>query len=423
MLQIKKLKWVLLIVLFFVSMGFSQDDFFGDEDEDVQVEVVCIPENLAVSYDSLAGTVVDALELKMLYGYGSEHFKNKNYGEAIPYLWKVFLNNSPSSNRAVGKIAESYFKQNKIDSTLIACYKGLEKFPDQQKLHYYAGFLQKELGKATCALPHYEALVAKNPKNKAYLSELAFLYYKTGNFENAIKTQTKIIELYPDDSKAQDMLPKYIEASGESPLIAYEKAWNQDNTNFDAGRSLARCAIEEGEYQKVLNPLNIIIAKEPKAADYKLRASAYENLSQFTKAIKDLNSWLSLDPDNVDILLNIAINYSSLNKFSTANSWITKAIHKKPGYGKPYIVRGELYEAMVGYCQGNRNNGKVEIEDKIVYEKAQKVYAQAQKDLSFKSKSKIKISNLKPFIRTAEDKFMAPNAKIKSSCYSFLVQK
>jgi len=424
MLQIKNRLWLLFIVLLFTSPLFSQEDFFDDEDGEMQEQedVTCIPENLVVPYDKYAGIEGAKDLVRQWYSFGSEHFKNKNYEEALPYLWKVYVNESKYGSRAIGKIAECYFNQKKIDTTLIVCYKGLEKFPEQQKLHYYAGFLQKELGKSICAIPHYEAMVAKNPEKQVYLTELAFLYYKAGNFEKAIEIQTKITELFPEDAKAKEILANYMSASGESPLKAWEDAWNKDNTNFDAGRNVAKYAIEEGEYQKAINPLNIIIAKEPKAGDYKLRASAYENLGKYSNAIKDLNSWLALDPDNAEIMLYIAINYSASNKFSSANNWITKAIRKKPGFGKPYIVRGELYEAMVLYCQDNRG-GKIELEDKIAYEEAQKVYAQAQKDVAFKAKSRIKISNLKPFIRTSEDHFMNPNAKIKSSCYSFLVGK
>jgi tetratricopeptide (TPR) repeat protein len=422
MLQIKKIG-LILIILFFVGPAFSQDDFeILDEEENTIEEVVCIPQSLAVPFDIYAGKITDARELSQLYSFGSEYFKNKNYKEALPYLWKVFVNNSKNSSRAIGKIAESYFKEKKIDSTLIACYKGLEKFPTNQKLHYYAGFLQKELGKSSCAIPHYEAMVAKNPKSIAYLSTLAFLYSKSQKYEKAIETQQKVIDLDPSNAKAQDTIARYIAASGESPLAAWEKAWNQDNTNFKAGRNFAKYAIEEGEYEKAKAPLDVIIAKEPKISDYKLRASACENLGQYNSAIHDLNACLMMEPDDADVILSIAENYSTLNKFKTANNWISKAIRKKPGYGKPYIVRGEMVEAMVAHCQDKRG-GKVELEDKIAYEEAQKIYRQAQKDVAYKAKSKTKIKNLNPFIRTKEDIFMNPNAKIKSACYSFLVGK
>ncbi len=424
MIQIKKLLWFQVIALLMVAPGFSQDDLLDDEDEVSQEDVVCIPENLAVPYDKYAGEEGAKSHIRQWYSFGSEHFKNKNYDEALPYLWKVYVNDTlpKYAGRAIGKIAECYFKQKKIDSTLITCYKGFTRFPDQQKLHYYAGFLQKELGKSSCAIPHYEALVAKNPKSQAYLSTLAFLYYKAQDCENSIKLQAKVTELFPDDAKAQETLANYMSACGESSIDLWREACKADPSNLDACREYGRQALSEGLYQESVEAYNNVLQKEQKVEDYKNRASAYENLGQNSNAIKDLNSWLALEPDNADIMLYIAVNYSFLNKFSKANSWISKAIRKKPGYGKPYIIRGELYESLILYCQDKRG-GEIKLEDKIAYEEAQKVYAQAKKDVSFKAKAKTKISNLKPFIRTAEDKFMDPNAKIKSSSYSFLVGK
>ena len=97
--------------------------------------------------------------------------------------------------------------------------------------------------------------------------------------------------------------------------------------------------------------------------------------------------------------------------------WIGQALRKKPGYGKAYITRGELYEFMVSACQG----AKTKLEDKIVYEEATKVYYQATKDLAFRSQANTKINNLKPFVRTKEEKFMDPNIAVVNSCYGFLV--
>ena len=118
-------------------------------------------------------------------------------------------------------------------------------------------------------------------------------------------------------------------------------------------------------------------------------------------------------------MLYIAVNYSANKRFTTANNWINRAISKKPGYGKPYIVRGELYESMVGACQGS----KTELEDKIVYEEAQKVYEMAKKDPVFISTANTKIRNLNDYVRKPEEKFMEPNAKVVNPCYEFLVGK
>ena len=130
-----------------------------------------------------------------------------------------------------------------------------------------------------------------------------------------------------------------------------------------------------------------------------------------------MNEWLKIDPENADVMLYIAVNYMYLNRYTTANNWIGQALRKKPGYGEAYITRGELYEYMVSACQGP----KTKLEDKVVYEEAIKVYKQATQDLASRSEANTKISNLKPFIRTPEEKFMEPNVTVKNSCYEFLV--
>lgn len=418
MLNSNMIIWILSIFLF-SSFVIAQDDDFllGEEEEESQEEVVCIPEDLSVPSDKYVLKDDVELQVKQAYSFAREYHKNKNYKDAIPLFWKVYINDSSKyANSAVGLLAECYFYEKKLDTTLIVCYNGLERFPDNQKIHYWAGYIQNQLGKSACAVPHYEALVEANPKNVSYLSTLAFLYFKIKN-EKAIEIQKKAVELAPNDPKQKDALANYLTFFGESPIKLYEDIWKKDNTNFDAGRNFAKYAIEEGQSQKAIDPLTKIIAAQATTEDYKLRAIAYENLSRYSNAIADLNAWLKMEPDNADVMLSIAVNYMSLNKFSTSNNWIGKALRTKPGYGKAYITRGELYEFMVSACQGD----KVKLEDKIVYEEATKVYWQARSDLAYKSQAGTKINNLKPFVRTKEEIFMDPNVSIANSCYSFLV--
>lgn len=418
-----KITWIL--ILFIISIGLVQaqdEDILGDDDDmAVDKEVVCKPESLETPYDKSKNIEGAGSNLPQWYSYGSEHYKNKNYKDAYGYLWKVFLNGSGKrANLAIGKIADSYFKEKKIDSVLIACYAGFEKFPDNQKLHYYAGYVQKQLGKTPCAIPHYEALVQKNPKNKSYTAELAFLLFKNED-KRCLDLQRKVIELDPGNAKNKEVLAQMMEAFGESAIAVWKENCEKDANNIDACRNYAKLALEEGLYKESIAAYAKVMVKEVNAKDLQNRASAYENLGQFNNAIKDLKKILEQEPNNADVMLYISVNYSSLYKFSTANNWIQKAINKKPGWGKPYIYRGEMYENMVLRCQELRNkSGKTPLEDKMVYEKAQAVYRQAQKDPLFAAKAKIKVKNLKPYIRTAEDKFMEQNPKITSQCYSFL---
>ena len=223
----------LFVILFNTTLLFAQfdDDEFGLEKEQIN----CAPESLLTSYDNtdFTGTTFD--NVRQWYSFGSEYYKNKNYKSALPYLWKVFLNDSTKYARnAVRKMADSYFQLQQADSTLLVCYRGLDIFPDHVILHYFAGFIQDNLGKVECAIPHYEALVEDNPEKTEYIEKLAFLYYKMDN-DKAIEIQTKLLKIEPTNSKYANDLALYSEYfyGAGGGLDAFKKAWENDRENIE----------------------------------------------------------------------------------------------------------------------------------------------------------------------------------------------
>ena len=139
----KKEKFVITLCVFFwliFSANSILAQFEDDEFEEELTETVCIPETLLTIYDHKDYGEVVLNDIRQWYSFGSEYYKNKNYKSATPYLWKVFINDSTKYARnAIRKLADSYFNLQQADSTFIACYRGLEKYPDHVILHYYAG--------------------------------------------------------------------------------------------------------------------------------------------------------------------------------------------------------------------------------------------------------------------------------------------
>jgi tetratricopeptide (TPR) repeat protein len=415
---LKNLGIVLILLLINNSNVFAQ---FEDEfEEEEVVSVKCIPDTLTTPYDILAKNDSTA-DIRMIYNYGYEHYKNKSYDDALPYLWKVFiLNDGKRSKLSIGKIAEIYFNEKKIDSTLIACYRGLEKFPNLIRLHYYAGFLQDKLVHPSCAIPHYEKLVENDSTNIGYLKSLAKLYL-TKDDERCIKIQERIVSIKPDDANESSVLAKlkdHFYGAGAG-IDAYKQAYEKNPTNLKFALIYGEAAVNAGDYQDALAPLTKVIAEKPSVRAYKLRADAYEGLNKTQKSINDLKQLLKIDVSSVNDMVFIAQKYASKNQFSTAKFWINKALKTKPGFGAAYIALGELYEASVAFCQGQRK-GKTKFEDKLVYEKAKAAYKKAINDPAFKGRAKQKIKYLFPFLPTKEDRFMHKNSKISSPCYKWL---
>jgi tetratricopeptide (TPR) repeat protein len=341
---------------------------------------------------------------------------------------------------AITKIAQIYYEQQKVDSTLLVCYRGLARFPDQIRLHYYAGFLQEKLGKFRCAIPHYEAMVESDSSNyvnlkaqgnqpqkleatlASYISnlkKLGFLYFKDEN-ETAIAMQAKVVEMEPANAEESNLLAQYSEYfyGAGAGLEHFEQAYKNNPEDLAIAFRFGKAAVQGGQYDKAIEPLTRCIENKKEEETLGLRANAYENLNQLSKAIDDYKTILEIDTDDADVMLNISFNYSSLNNFKSADYWINRALRARPGYGMAYIVRGELYEMAVSYCQDQR--GKDAYEDKLVYERAAAEYDKAKRDAAFISKAKTKKANLQPFLPTTEDKFMHKNDKIKSACYDFL---
>ena len=277
-----------LIIIIFSGISFAQfedDLLFGEEEK--STEVICVPETLSSNYDHFKDSELSSMDIRQAYSFGSEYFKNKSYTSALPYLWKVFLNDTAKYARnAIRKIADSYFNLQMADSTLIACYRGLAPFPDQTRLHYYAGYIQENLGKFTCAIPHYEALVESDPENKQYMEKLAFLYFKNNDLK-ALEVQKKLVELDPENNSYREMLAEMTRAmigDGEELLKAYKEAYEADPDNVDNAYNYGKTALDQGEFLTALEPLSRIVEKLDKNHVQALvaRAQCYEALERYS---------------------------------------------------------------------------------------------------------------------------------------------
>jgi len=408
-----------LILIFNSNILYAQ---FEDDEFDIEKEkIVCIPESLITAYDGYDFSDVSFDNIRQWYSFGSEYYKNKNYKSSLPYLWKVFINDSTKYARnAARKIADSYFQLQQADSTLLICYRGLKIFPNHVILHYFAGFIQDNLGKVECAIPHYEALVADNPEKAEYLEKLAFLYYKMDN-EKAIEIQTNLTNLESTNSKYANDLALYSEYfyGAGGGLDAFKKAWENDPENIDFAFKYGKAAYDAGEYKAALTPLNLVVKKKPDHNEaHHLIAMCDESLEKYSAAIEEFKKILQTDPDNAEVMCAIASDYRNMNQFSNARYWVNKALKAKPGFGLAYMIMAEVYEAAVPYCQ-DKSNRKRKYDDGLVYEKAEAEYKKAMKDPNYKADARRRINNLKPYLPTEEEKFMNQNRKnLKESCYT-----
>ena len=399
-----------------------EDDFSEIQEES---DVNCIPESLITPYADSYDPQLPETEVRKWYSFGSEYYKVENYKDALPYLWKVFVNDSGKyANLAIRKITQAYFQLQKADSTLIAAYIGLKKFPDHVNLHYYAGYLQDNLGRYKCAIPHYEALVAEEPKQESYLEKLAFLYFKDGD-QKAIEIQERLVKLKPDNSEYQNTLAQYMDyfLGPGGALEARRKAYQNEPDNLEFAQRYGKAAYDAGEYRAALEPLSTALKLDPKNAEaMEYRAMCYEALEQYENAIADYKQIVDLQMDNAKIMCAIATDYKNRNQFSSGRYWVQRALNTRPGFGLAHITMAEIYEACVTYCQDQEKRGR-KYDDGLVYEMAYQEYKKAAGDANYKGTATKRMNSLTPVLPTQEEIFMNQNRKtLKIECYSWINQ-
>ncbi len=415
---------VVLVLTFFLftGNGYAQIEGLEGIEELGRDTVQCKPDSFVTSYETYESDSLSAQQLGIWYSLAREEYKYENYERAIPYYWKVLVNDRGGKFRVVySKLADCYFRLNQPDSVFIVVYRGLQLHPDYTRLHYWAGYLHDRLGHYGCAIPHYEALVNENPKEKSYWVKLAFLYYEE-NDPKAIQAQQKVVELAPKDVEASKLMAEIMEHFGEDPLQARKQTYLKDTTNVENAMRYARSAFERGLNKEAIEPFKAVVAQEPKnttALEYIGRC--YEGLNQLSTALQYYRKILQIEPKNVNVMCLMASVYGRLHQFKTASNYIYKAQQADPGNGLPHMVMAEIYESAVTYCSDKRAERSFNYEDKVVYRLAQDELRKAAQDPNYSSVAKNRVNQLDPLTPTKEDLFLHDNRlEPRGKCYAWI---
>ena len=343
---------LILLFLFSNNTGFCQTDStelkYSTFDECFNKLFINIPKILP--------QVNQPLNVKETYLFGSEYFKNKSYSKAIPYLWKVFLNDSAKyAKNAIRKIADAYYYLQNQDSTLYACYVGLKRFPTIPRLHYYAAFLHENNNNYECALYHYEVMVNIYPDDYNYFKKLKVVYEKykqvTGNEYTDLKNR---IEKYFDDKyleivrnyffqpdivhrKLSDFQDRSLcghDLNNQHELTDYYTIYLDsckilyygDSTNIDYAYLYLEALFINGSYEesnKILNNIKLIDNNVIRIS--KLKTRYYLYINNYKQALSELMEIIRIDSADIKAMLEISNIYRWQNKFDVALSWLNKA--------------------------------------------------------------------------------------------------
>ncbi|MBN1996414.1 tetratricopeptide repeat protein [candidate division KSB1 bacterium] len=358
---------------------------------------------------------------------GNEHYKNKNYADAVqPYQKAAKMDTTHKYPAIYTKLADSFLKLDKPDSALAVYQEALNIYPENAFFHRSTGYYLAALQRTTEAIDCYYNAIKYDGETVSDYKNLGPLLIKEDRLEDALIIYQKLVELDPNDAEAQEIIAILLHKLDYDVLdiIAQKKkALEANPKDAELIFEIAELLFKEQFYAESVDYFDKFLAVSPdntSALEYK--GNALQNDEKFPDAIKSYEKLLALQPDNVKIICEMAACYIELGNLNKALTLSQQAINKNSNFGLGYIVKGDVYARAADFCIDKREKRIVNFDDKLVYEKAYNLYELgASQDIQYSDRGKRKMNNIKIDLPTKEDRFMHPDqTKPELECYEWL---
>ena len=365
------------------------------------------------------------MELAKYWSFGFENFKNKQYRDAIKHFWRVVKLDTIDkfAEKAYRYLGDSYYRAQDPDSAQIVYELGVKQYPDNVYMHRMIAFLLTNRGLVEEAIAEYETILKLEPDAKDDWMRLAALYVKNEDIEKAIEAYDKVLALDPNNLEAQNNKAALLAATGdiEAVIAEKEKIREKDPQNAQVRFELGKMYFDGGEYELAIERFREYLALSPgDVLAMENIGTAYQRLDRYRDAIKVYKEIIELEPDNKKVMVEISRCYKELGQFRTARVWANKALAVDKNYGLGWIALGEVYEGSADRCV-EQKGGKVDFNDKLVYELADSKYRKALSDPQFRAEAERHRSFIKAVLPTREDKFMHKGqTKAQGDCYAWI---
>lgn len=218
-------------------------------------------------------------------------------------------------------------------------------------------------GKLAKAEQYYGNAVVKHPDFRRAYKNLGLVQVQQGNFEKAIKTISKAMELGEVDGRSYGLLGYgYLTQEKYYPAeAAYRQAILMQPETSDWKVGLARCLLETNRYADAIALFDTLLLEEPDNADYwLLQGNAYLGKGESLAAAKNLEVVRRMGSADLstltllgDIYMNNALPDLALGAYQSATKMATA------GDSKPLIRAAELLSRTGSFDQSKTMIGSI----------------------------------------------------------------
>jgi tetratricopeptide (TPR) repeat protein len=257
------------------------------------------------------------------------------------------------------ELGRTYYYMDKYERARMELDIAISLAPDKDDSYALYGLSYMYEGNYTDAVKYLDKAISLDSNDAYNWRMLSRVYRYKGDYDKAIECSR--VSVVKDSvnkwnwyylSLAQNYGGYYKDA-----LVTAKKTLSMDTAYADFQKNLAEVYNRNGEYQLSIYHYNKALKLAPDVAStYQDLAYVYEADNQNDKAEQAFLKAISLDPKNAARLVALADFYRDKTKdYSSAESWLAKAVALDPANYLIYEGYGYLYLRMGNYKKAEEN--------------------------------------------------------------------
>jgi len=292
----------------------------------------------------------DTTDANELYYRAGMYMDTEEYELAVSDYKKV-IELDPDITYARIDLAQAYLKLN--DTTeAISLYQqhiAISDYPEDAYLEL--GLIYQKKGYNDSTLLYYNKAIEANPDNNQAIYYLAYYYFNTKEYDEALKQANKAIDGNQYDLNYRNLRRKVYIRLNKKDLAEEEYQYISSNDAYYFGdyAETAKEANEEGDYQKAIEYYTLAIEiKEYDIELYRARALVYFGLMKYDSALMDYKRVAEISPDYYNYFM-VAYTLDFLDSIKASIAYYDKSIELKSDYHFAYNNRGYEYFRLKKY--------------------------------------------------------------------------
>jgi len=253
----------------------------------------------------------DIKPLKIL----AEYHLSKNQFDKSASLIDEAIGIDPHNRGVLLLRARLQLAEGQYNKALSSLNELIIKMPDSIYVRTMLAEAYYHLQQNTDARRQLGIVLEKQPYNSSALVLMTTLELRSANYGQALKYAAQIQKAWPDLYLGYELAGNALMAKKDyaGAKISYEKAW-QLKPLADLAIKLSEASVRSGNLEAATRPLLAWLKNNPDDARIQqFLATVYQNMKRDDKAIEMFEKVLTIQPDNVVALNNLAWLYSQAN--------------------------------------------------------------------------------------------------------------